>query len=219
LALPIAAVPIIVALDPRGTIVVALDRVGGSIKVWRVRRARPADRAGAMAGDRERGAPVVEIVLIGQAEVDAALREYPKKASRALVRAMNRALTSGRTLMVQRIAADTGLRSGDIKKAMALRNASAQSLEARLGVGLKRIPLISFNARGQEPSRGKGRGVSYRLKGGIWPDRERVHLDDEERPPRRVRAQPGSRGCPFVSCSARRSGTCSRSIGRRGSRG
>jgi hypothetical protein len=108
----------------------------------------------------------VEIVLIGQAEVDAALREYPKKASRALVRAMNRALTSGRTLMVQRIAADTGLRSGDIKKAMALRNASAQSLEARLAIGLKRIPLISFNARGQEPSRGKGRGVSYRLKGG-----------------------------------------------------
>jgi hypothetical protein len=68
--------------------------------------------------------------------------------------------------MVQRIAADTGLRSGDIKKAMALRNASAQSLEGRLAIGLKRIPLISFNARGQEPSRGKGRGVSYRLKGG-----------------------------------------------------
>lgn len=32
LALPIAAVPTL----PRGTIVVALDRVGGSIKVWRV---------------------------------------------------------------------------------------------------------------------------------------------------------------------------------------
>jgi hypothetical protein len=108
----------------------------------------------------------MEIVLIGQAEVDAALREYPKKATRALVRAMNRALTSGRTLMVQRIAADTGLRSGDIKKAFTQRDARAESLEARIGVGLKRIPLISFNARGQEPSRGKGRGVSYRLKGG-----------------------------------------------------
>jgi hypothetical protein len=68
--------------------------------------------------------------------------------------------------MVQRIAADTGLRSGDIKKAFTQSNASAQSLEARIGVGLKRIPLISFNARGPEPSRGRGRGVSYRSKSG-----------------------------------------------------
>lgn len=108
----------------------------------------------------------MEIVLIGQPEVDAALREYPKRATRAIVRSMNRALTSGRTLMVQRIAADTGLRSSDIKKAMAFSEASAQNLEARMALGLKRIPLIQFNARGPEPSRGKGRGVSYRLKGG-----------------------------------------------------
>jgi hypothetical protein len=29
-----------------------------------------------------------------------------------------------------------------------------------------RIPLIDFAARGPEPSRGRGRGVSYRLPGG-----------------------------------------------------
>src|SRR3954462_15110896 len=108
----------------------------------------------------------MEITLIGDKDVQYALRDYPKKATRAIVRAMNRALTSGRTLLVQRIAADTGLKSGDIKKAMTVREASSQSLEARLGLGLKRIPLIAFNARGPEPSRGKGRGVSYRLKGG-----------------------------------------------------
>jgi hypothetical protein len=108
----------------------------------------------------------MEITLIGDKAVDAALRDYPKKATRAIVRAMNRALTSGRTLLVQRIAADTGLKSGDIKKAMTVREASSQSLEARLGLGLKRIPLIAFNARGPEPSRGRGRGVSYRLRGG-----------------------------------------------------
>jgi len=108
----------------------------------------------------------MEVVLVGDKELDALLKDYPGRATRATVRAMNRAITSGRTLMVQRIAADTGLRSGDIKKAMSLRNATAQRLEARLGVGLKRIPLIDFNARGPEPSRGKGRGVSYRLRGG-----------------------------------------------------
>lgn len=108
----------------------------------------------------------MEITLIGDKAVDAALRDYPKKATRAIVRAMNRAVTSGRTLLVQRLAADTGLKSGDIKKAMTVHEASSQRLEARLGIGLKRIPLISFNARGPEPSRGRGRGVSYRLRGG-----------------------------------------------------
>jgi hypothetical protein len=108
----------------------------------------------------------MEITLVGDTAVDAALRDYPKKATRAMVRAMNRAVTSGRALMVQRIASDSGLKSGVIRKAIAVRNATAQSLEARIAVGLKRIPLIDFNARGPEPSRGKGRGVSYRLTGG-----------------------------------------------------
>jgi hypothetical protein len=108
----------------------------------------------------------VEITLVGDTELDAALKEYPKRATRATVRAMNRAITSGRAFMVQRIAADTGLKSGDVRKALVLRNATEQRLEARLSAGLKRMPLIAFNARGPEPSRGKGRGVSYRLKGG-----------------------------------------------------
>lgn len=108
----------------------------------------------------------METTLVGDKEVDAMLRDYPKKATRAMVRAMNRALTSGRALLVQRIAADSGLKSGVIRKAIAVREATAQSLEARIGVGLKRIPLIEFNARGPEPSRGRGRGVSYRLTGG-----------------------------------------------------
>jgi len=108
----------------------------------------------------------MEITLVGDTALDALLKDYPKRATRATVRAMNRAIASGRTLMVQRIAGDTGLKSGDVRKAMSLRNATAQRLEARLGVGLKRIPLYAFNAKGLFPSRGKGRGVSYRLKGG-----------------------------------------------------
>jgi hypothetical protein len=36
---------------------------------------------------------------------------------------------------------------------------------ARMATSLKRIPLIKFGARGPEPSRGKGRGVSYKLGG------------------------------------------------------
>jgi hypothetical protein len=160
----------------------------------------------------------MEITLIGDKAVDAALRDYPKKATRAIVRAMNRALTSGRTLLVQRIAADTGLKSGDIKKAMTVREASSQSLEARLGLGLKRIPLISFNARGPEPSRGRGRGVSYRLTGGSGriPNAFIATMKSGHRA-----SSHGHRraDCRYTNCLARRSAMCSRSIDRKALRG
>lgn len=68
--------------------------------------------------------------------------------------------------MTRLIAGDTGLKQKDIRESMVLRMASASSPEASLNAKLKRIPLIDFRAKGPEPSRGKGRGVSYRLPGG-----------------------------------------------------
>jgi hypothetical protein len=94
------------------------------------------------------------------------LRDYPAKVTRATVRALNRAIASGRTVMVREIARDTGLRSKDVRDAMVMREASAARPEARLAARLKRIPLIDFRARGPEPSRGRGKGVTYRLSGG-----------------------------------------------------
>jgi hypothetical protein len=68
--------------------------------------------------------------------------------------------------MAKMIAGDTGLKSGDVKKAMTLREATPSVHQASLEASVKRIPLIAFGARGPEPSRGKGRGVSYRAQGG-----------------------------------------------------
>ncbi len=107
----------------------------------------------------------LDIDLVGDKEMAAAFAEYPKRATRAMVRALNRAIVGGRTLMVKEIARDTGLKSGDVRKALTMREATASRPEARLAASLKRIPLIAFNARGPEPSRGQGRGVSYRLRG------------------------------------------------------
>jgi hypothetical protein len=101
----------------------------------------------------------MDITLVGDTEVDAALREYPKRATKAMVRAMNRAIASGRTVMVKAMAQDTGLKSGDIRKAIVMREATTSNPEARFATSLKRIPLIAFNAR-QTRS-----GVSYRMKG------------------------------------------------------
>src|SRR6185295_6722251 len=101
----------------------------------------------------------------GSAGVARMLNAYPDRVTRATVRALNRGIASARTLMVREIARDTGLKSADVRNALPMREATANNLTATLAASLKRIPLIKFNARGPEPSRGKGRGVTYRLTG------------------------------------------------------
>lgn len=110
----------------------------------------------------------IELTL--ERDPSARLRAYPEKATRALVRALNRGINSGRTFMVQKIAADMGMKSKDVRDALPMKEATATRLEARLAASLKKIPVIDLQARGPEPSRGRGRGVSYRLNG----SRERI---------------------------------------------
>jgi hypothetical protein len=109
---------------------------------------------------------VFEIKVTGAEAIEAELKEYPQRVRRALVRALNRAIASGRTVMVREIARDTGLTSKVVRDALPVQEASVNRPEARLAASLKRIPLINFGARGPEPSRGRGRGVTYRLRGG-----------------------------------------------------
>lgn len=86
--------------------------------------------------------------------------------TRAVVRALNRAIGSAQTVEKRAIADDTGLKQADVVKALTLKKANAGYLTASLSADLKRIPLYAFKARGPFPSRGKGRGVSYSLPGG-----------------------------------------------------
>lgn len=93
-------------------------------------------------------------------------RRLRERFPAAGARALNRAIVSARTVMVQEIAADTRLKSGAIKDQMRVKEATPSDLSARLSVTGKQIPLIEFGARGPEPSRGRGRGVTARLGGG-----------------------------------------------------
>lgn len=105
-------------------------------------------------------------IAIDSQQTSIVLQEYPNVAGRIQVRSMNRAIVATRTLMAKEMARDTGLKSADIKDALRTRQASLSNPTAQLATSsLKRIPLIKFNPRGSEPSRGKGRGVSYRLGG------------------------------------------------------
>lgn len=86
----------------------------------------------------------------------------------AIRRALKRTATSTTALMAKSIAQDTGLPSRFVKKEIKIDTLG--DVGVRIRVEGDRIPLIAFKARGPEPSRGKGRGVSYRLPGGRGRD-------------------------------------------------
>lgn len=83
-----------------------------------------------------------------------------------MARCLNRATTAGKTAMARAVTQDTGIRNKDITREIVLDKANRTKLAAALTIKGARLPLIAFQARGPEPSRGRGRGVSYRLPGG-----------------------------------------------------
>ena len=84
----------------------------------------------------------------------------PKKMKRVAIRSLKRAGTAGRASMSKAITKDTGLKARKVKDEIKIKVEPAQ---VSLTVTGARIPLIEFRARGPEPSRGRGRGVSYKL--------------------------------------------------------
>lgn len=83
-----------------------------------------------------------------------------------MARALNRAIVSGRTAMTREIVADTGLQSRYVSREIKVDKAQRTNPIAAIEIAGSRIPLIAFGARGPEPSRGRGQGVSYRLPTG-----------------------------------------------------
>lgn len=104
--------------------------------------------------------------MTGSESIDIEFRDKPTEITKALVRGLNRSVLSGRTLLAKNISSDTGLASSVVKEAVVMREASMANPSARIASSLKRIPLVDFNAKGPEPSRGRGRGVTARLSGG-----------------------------------------------------
>lgn len=93
------------------------------------------------------------------------LEEMGRQAPVIMARSLNRALVSGQTAITKAVAADMGLGQRFIKKEIVVDKATRMKPSVALTIAGRRIPLIGFQARGPEPSRGRGRGVSYRLRG------------------------------------------------------
>lgn len=83
----------------------------------------------------------------------------------AIARAINRSAASAQTAAVRVISRDLGARARDVRDKVRLTPARSNALEATLTATGRRIPLISFRARGPEPSRGRGGGVAYVMRG------------------------------------------------------
>jgi len=70
--------------------------------------------------------------------------------------------------MVKEITQDTGLPSKRVRDEIKISVVSGSTVQ--LQIAGRRLPLVEFKARGPEPSRGRGRGVSYRLPSGQGRD-------------------------------------------------
>jgi hypothetical protein len=99
-------------------------------------------------------------------DAERAFKRLHDRAPLAIMRALNRSIASARTAVASPIAKDLGMKVGDARDRIAIREARLDTLVAQLRASAQRIPLIEFKATGPEPSRGRGRGVTSRLKGG-----------------------------------------------------
>jgi len=95
-----------------------------------------------------------------------AIQQLKGRARPAIARALNRSVNSAKTAVVRAIAADMGLKVGDVREFVTVRLATPDRLNATFHASAERVPLIDFGAKGPEPSRGKGRGVTAKLRGG-----------------------------------------------------
>lgn len=91
-------------------------------------------------------------------------------ARRAAVerRVVQRTAHSVKTAMTRSVSADLGLRVSTVREEVkvVLRGVGAEPTVATIGVSGRRLSLAAFDARGPRPSRGRGRGVSYRIGSG-----------------------------------------------------
>lgn len=92
------------------------------------------------------------------------------RLQRAGITAVNRTAASEKVAMSRAVATDMRLKVGVVKDAIALERASLNRPTAYVIAKGKRIPVIEFNARGPEPSRGRGKGVTANLPARRYPN-------------------------------------------------
>ena len=103
-------------------------------------------------------------VKLDTREVERSLSRFARATPRMGAAALNRTAKGAATVWKKAVAEDIGgVKQSAIAKQITRRKATSRKLQASLVVRNQAIPLIHFSARGPYPSRGKGRGVSYKI--------------------------------------------------------
>jgi hypothetical protein len=92
-------------------------------------------------------------------------KKVERSLSVAISRAMNKSVISARAVGARLIARDIGWRIGSIRKRLRIKPSRPETLEMTLSIRGRGIPLLFLGARGPEPSRGRGQGVTYKSGG------------------------------------------------------
>jgi hypothetical protein len=100
-------------------------------------------------------------------QIERIIDRYAAQVPKAIARALNRAGTTTRAVMARAISQDVGMPVNQVRAQLRIEPATATRHVVRISVTGKRLPLIQFGAKGPRPSKGRGRGVTVRLRGGI----------------------------------------------------
>jgi|SRR5581483_5356549 len=115
---------------------------------------------------------MVTVATEGLIELAESFRAMPVNVRQALVRSLNRAIGSGRAVMITLLKEHLGVKASALRDLLPIDPASDATPSAMVSPKKKQLGLIDLHASGPEPSRGKGRGVSYVIQGGrkVFPN-------------------------------------------------
>ena len=108
-------------------------------------------------------------LTLNTAEVERAIASLRAKSPLAIVRSMNRGMGAGRTQLVRDTARALKLKVGTVRDRTSVGNATTGQLRATIMASAKPVPAIEFGARGPDPSRGLGRGITTKLPSRRFP--------------------------------------------------
>ncbi len=92
--------------------------------------------------------------------VEAGLKALGDDAPKAVMRAINRTLGNVRTAMTRAVAQSLGIKQATVRARLHTVHAHETRLQGQIWADAKPLPLLMFRARGPEPSRGRGPGVT-----------------------------------------------------------
>lgn len=97
---------------------------------------------------------------VDTSSVDEGLTILGAEAPLAVARAINRTVANVKTVMTRAVASSLRVKQMYVRERIKERKATRARLWASMTASAKPIPLIAQGAKGPEPSRGKGRGVT-----------------------------------------------------------